>query len=181
MPHPPGANCYHHQVVDRVLFLYHEQGYTEQRIAETFGGKPCRKTVSRIICDHRAGRLAALRGRMGLHNVNRKFNAGAAAALIDIVTNKESMYLHEMASEMLVRTGEPWTEGHLSKCLAELGYVRKVCTKRSREATMEAQYAFRQVIEMFGIKKDQLVFGDEVSTVCSPVSPPLGSSYFWHV
>jgi hypothetical protein len=67
--------------------------------------------------------------------------------------------------KMAVRSGMLWTESHLSKCLAELGYVRKDCTKRSMEATREAEYAFREVIEVYRTRKDMLVFGDEVPTV----------------
>jgi arginine repressor len=152
--------------------MHYEKDMTQQEIADHFGQRPCRQTVSRLIRDHNAGRLPAQRGRKGVCNVNRKFNAEAAAELMDIVENNQQMYLHEIADEMELRTGMQWTMSHLSKCLDELDYVRVVIHKRSREATDEARAAFREVIDMYGIRKEHLVFGDEVSTVSNHLSCP---------
>jgi tRNA G37 N-methylase Trm5 len=136
--------------------MHYEKDMTQQEIADHFGQRPCRQTVSRLIRDHNAGRLPAQRGRKGVCNVNRKFNAEAAAELMDIVENNQQMYLHEIAD----------------KCLDKLDYVRVVIHKRSREATDEARAAFREVIDMYGIRKEHLVFGDEVSTVSNHLSCP---------
>jgi hypothetical protein len=66
---------------------------------------------------------------------------------------------------MQQRTFEPWTTSHLSKCIKRLGYVRVIAHKRSREASPAAQYAYKLLIQGYGIEQEHMVFADEVSTV----------------
>jgi transposase len=65
---------------------------------------------------------------------------------------------------MQQRTFEPWTTSHLSKCIKRLGYVRVIAHKRSREASPAAQYAYKLLIQGYGIEQEHMVFADEVST-----------------
>jgi transposase len=180
MPGPGQSSCYQPQLASRVASAHIDGGHSFEEIAGWYDHHPCARTVRRMVDDVRAGRPAAKLGKKGRKQINKKFNAGAARYLNQIVTDNQQMYLAEIKVLMDRRYGVPWTLSHISKCLKQLGFVSNKVHSRAAEANPEDRAWFETFLRLSGAERRHFVFCDEVATVsmvghCMEMSTPLAT------
>lgn len=146
-----------------VVFFHVQRGMSAAQIANALEGRPCERTVDSILAQfNRDGEVLPLEGRTSVTHENRKLDEAAATCLADIMCRADQL-LHEVAAEMIQRTGVEWHDWDVCGALHELGFVRKKTTKHAAEADPNKQAAFIQLIDSLGVGPKHLVFVDEVA------------------
>eukprot|EP01052_Picozoa_sp_SAG31_P004495 SAG31_NODE_187_length_20848_cov_22.521953_1_plen_90_part_00 len=72
--------------------------------------------------------------------------------MLQAITNDNTRYLREIALEVLVMTGNFYTERQVARALASHGFTRKIADVRAMERDPIARTEFAEVLNSFPIE-----------------------------
>ncbi|GLC43195.1 hypothetical protein PLESTB_000852000 [Pleodorina starrii] len=158
---------YSRDVRERVVDMYFQDEKTMAEISATFHGKPCIKTVSRIISQYMEDGTdgLSLQGQRGRVRPRRKMDDTVKQLLVDVIERLETSRLRDIAAELCCVAGaEPGFYGATDVCrtLSEIGYSRVRVQSRPYEADPVAQQEWVDWCRSSGIAHSDWVFLDEV-------------------
>ena len=160
-PYPPA-------IVDMILHLHIVQDKTYKEISDTFGGKPCPRTIgdycrlytgSNNTPVYKQGQLGRTRWE------SRKMSLDVLDSLEQIVVEEELYRMEDIASHLNRRfPGRQISEVDVSRGLGMLGFGLVRVTQQAQERDEAKRDLFRFRMSRCYYAR-QLVFLDEVSTV----------------